>query len=87
MEQVAPWPEIIRAVVASGMTQPQIAAACGCGQATISDLLRGNTTEPRHSLGQRLLRLGQSRGVDVDDYLNLALTAAKPAPQEIRNAA
>ena len=42
MDDAIPWPEIIRNLVDGGMTQPQIAEACDCGQSTISDMLRGN---------------------------------------------
>lgn len=52
------WKIIIADIVRHGkLTQPQIAEACGCGQATISDLAVGNTKEPRHSLGAALLVL------------------------------
>lgn len=59
------WPRILRALLADGMTQPEIAKACDCGQSTISDMLRGKTNDPRTSLGLRLLTLGRQRGVDV----------------------
>lgn len=59
------WPKIIRALVASGLTQPQIAAACNCGQSTVSDMLNGKSSDPRTSLGLRLLHLARERGVDV----------------------
>lgn len=59
-----PWPEIIRALVAdAGLTQPDIARLCECGQSTISDLLRGNTTDPRTSTGLLLLGLARQHGV------------------------
>lgn len=52
------WPNIIERIQsARGWTQPQIAVATGCAQATISDLATGKTKEPRHSLGQALLGL------------------------------
>jgi len=57
------WPEIIRSLVAAGMTQPEIARLCECGQSTISDLLRGNTTDPRTSTGLLLLGLAKAHGV------------------------
>lgn len=41
----------------SELTQPQIAAICGSGQATISDLARGKTKDPSHSLGESLKAL------------------------------
>lgn len=52
------WKKIITEIQHYGqLTQPQIAAKCNCGQATISDLASGNTSQPRHSLGESLLEL------------------------------
>lgn len=65
MDTTIPWPEIIRKLVLSGLTQPQIAEACKCGQSTISDMLNGKTTDPRTSLGLRLLAMARSNGIDV----------------------
>lgn len=57
------WPSIIRALIDSGLTQPEIARLCACGQSTISDLLRGETIDPRTSTGLLLLGLARSRRV------------------------
>lgn len=51
------WKSLIADLRAKGMSQPQIAAACNCGQATISDLASGKTDDPRYSLGQALQAL------------------------------
>lgn len=52
------WKNIIAEIQSHGkLTQPQIATKCGCGQATVSDLAKGNTEQPRHSLGVALLAL------------------------------
>lgn len=51
------WKNLIADLQARGLSQPQIAAACECGQATISDLARGRTEDPRDSLGQALRAL------------------------------
>lgn len=52
------WKIIIADIQRHGkLTQPQIAEKCGCGQATVGDLARGNTEQPRHSLGEALLAL------------------------------
>lgn len=51
------WSQLITDLQNHGFTQPQIAARVGCGQTTVSELLRGNTTEPRYSLGQALIQL------------------------------
>ncbi len=51
------WKSLIAQIQAHGLSQPQIAAICGCGQATVSDLARGATGDPRDSLGQSLREL------------------------------
>lgn len=51
------WKSAISELQAFGMTQPQIAAACGCQQTTISALATGKTQDPRDSLGQKLRTL------------------------------
>ena len=51
------WKLLIADLRAHGLSQPQIAARCNCGQATISDIASGKTTDPRHSLGQALREL------------------------------
>lgn len=45
---------------AAGLSQSQVAEACGCGQATLSELAGGRISEPRHALGERLLSLWRS---------------------------
>ena len=55
------WPDLVRQLIDSGLTQPQLAAAVGCGQSTISDLLKGKTTDPRASTGLALLRMRDAR--------------------------
>lgn len=60
------WKKLILEIQAKhGLSQPQIAKICGCGQATISDLVNENTKEPRHSLGQALVKLLAKRAVAV----------------------
>lgn len=51
------WVQCITKLQANGLNQSQIALLCGCGQATVSDLLRGGSREPRYSLGVKLLAL------------------------------
>lgn len=55
------WKQIISELQARGYTQPQIARYCGCGQASISDLATGKTSQPRYSLGELLLQLHRKR--------------------------
>jgi len=59
------WPHILRSLVKSGMTQPQIAAVCQCGQSTLSELLHGKTRDPRYSLAASLIKLAADRGIDL----------------------
>ena len=53
------WPHLIQSLVAAGLTQKQIASEVGCGQSTISDLLRGDAKDPRMSTGTALLSLAE----------------------------
>lgn len=52
------WKNIIAEIQRHGeLTQPQIAHAVGCAQATISDLVNGATKQPRYPLGVALIEL------------------------------
>lgn len=51
------WKQLIADIVATGITQPQIAKQCGCSQATVSELATGVTTQPRYPLGAALVAL------------------------------
>lgn len=55
------WPSLISELDALGMNQPQIAAACKCAQSSISALARGETKDPRHSIGEALRELLASK--------------------------
>jgi transcriptional regulator with XRE-family HTH domain len=59
------WPSVLRGLKAAGITQPEIALQLKCGQATVSDIARGKTTDPRFTLAAGLLRLAQEHGVEV----------------------
>lgn len=59
------WSAIVKALVSSGLTQPQIAESCGCGQSTLSDILNRRTLDPRVSLAIKLLRLAKGRGLEI----------------------
>lgn len=85
------WSATVKALLASGMTQPQVAAACMCGQSTISDILTRRTLDPRVSLAFKLLRLAHQRGVPVANVptndsgvplVDLASVNAGTAPQD-----
>lgn len=60
------WSAIVKALVESGLTQPQIAEACACGQSTVSDILNKRTVDPRVSLALKLLRMAQQRGLHIN---------------------
>lgn len=80
------WTEIIGALVSdAGLTQPEIAKLCGCGQSTISDLLRGHTTDPRTSTGLMLLTLAKQRGIDVPSVSSDIHDGVHTLPQEAIN--
>ncbi|MGI4776922.1 MAG: hypothetical protein ACRYGA_02195 [Janthinobacterium lividum] len=52
------WKSIIADIQLRGeLSQTQIAIACGCGQATIGDLIAGRTKNPRFGIGQALVAL------------------------------
>jgi transcriptional regulator with XRE-family HTH domain len=51
------WKSHIAELLGHGLTQQQIAAACGCRQSTISQLATGETKDPRYSIGESLRRL------------------------------
>lgn len=59
------WPALLRGLKAAGMTQPEIAEQLRCGQATVSDIARGKTIDPRYTLAAGLLRLARKHRVDV----------------------
>jgi transcriptional regulator with XRE-family HTH domain len=45
---------LVESLVAAGCTQEEIAQAAGVTQATISRILHGEITDPRHSTMERL---------------------------------
>lgn len=55
------WKTIIFDLQRVGMTQGQIAAACGTGQSHVSGLARGARLSPSWELGSRLLALHAER--------------------------
>lgn len=56
------WSKLISELQQAGMTQQQIADACGgVGQSTISDLLNKAQQQPRFELGQKLIALHKRR--------------------------
>lgn len=63
------WKAVFIELHAYGMTQPEIATVCGCGQTTISALATGKTAEPRDSLGQALRRLLDAKRAEKLDQV------------------
>ena len=57
------WKDYIAAITDKGMTQKQLAAKAGCGQATISDIASGKTLDPRSSIGLAILSVGKRLGI------------------------
>ena len=51
------WPAVIRDLTNSGLTQTQIADACGVAQSHISYLARSVRKAPSWQLGDQLLKL------------------------------
>lgn len=51
------WKNLIAEIMAAGYTQDEIADYCDCAQASISDIHRKRTTEPRHALGEKLKQM------------------------------
>lgn len=51
------WKTVISELVKLGYSQARIASECGCGQATVSDIYCGQTTDPKFTTGQALIEL------------------------------
>lgn len=51
------WKNLIAELLASGLTQVQIAEKAGCKQASISDLYTGKTIQPSYAIGSALVAL------------------------------
>lgn len=76
------WAQIIKDISSTGLRQEQIAAFCGCGQSTISDLAVKKGREPGYSLGTKLRELHKR----CQRHVNLA--AKKPSlrpPRHLRS--
>lgn len=65
--QAVNWKELIAGLIAAGWTQQRIAAACGVGQSTISDLAAGRAKEPRYRLGAALMQLQHRPSAEARD--------------------
>lgn len=59
------WTQTIAEIQKRGLSQSQIAAACRCGQVTISDLARGKTKQPHFVLGQALMALSKASDEEI----------------------
>lgn len=52
---ISQWHMIVTRLCDNGMTQMSIAKECNCSQPSISDLVKGRVTDPRYSIGKKLL--------------------------------
>lgn len=68
------WKKLIADLAERRVTQKQIAAACGCGQASVSDIASGATKDPRASIALALLALAKKHRIKVEE-------APKEAPE------
>ena len=55
------WKSLIQGLIASGMTQQQIAAKCGVTQSTISELANKAGAKPRFTTGAALVALAKRK--------------------------
>lgn len=55
------WTNIITKLSDAGVTQKEIAQHCGCGQSTISEILRGEIKNPAYSIGSGLIDLYEAK--------------------------
>ena len=83
------WKALITELHGLGLNQVQIAAACKCGQTTISELFRGVTSDPRHSTGEALKELLRTKRAEAAEKAAAPQTAqltpgAAAAPGEER---
>lgn len=81
------WSHIVLAIQAHGLSQPQIAAKCGCAQSTISDIATGRTKDPRFSIGEALWILAKALGISVDLGPGEPIVLAHQAPAAINTEA
>lgn len=70
------WKKIVSEIMASGLTQAQIASEIGITQASVSAIARGQTTRPYYDVGVGLLRLNRKRG----RYIRRLLPTATEKP-------
>lgn len=69
-EKPIDWSTLIARLKSAGMTQTQIADACGVSGPSISDLARGKCTNPSYRLGARLLELADTKPLTVLEVLD-----------------
>ena len=56
------YSKIVQDLMEHGWTQMRLAAVCGCGQATISEIRTGVQKDPRDSIARKLRALHELRG-------------------------
>lgn len=55
------WKKLISEILASGMTQMEVAAALGISQASVSDIYRGIVLDPKVSIADGIRALHAER--------------------------
>lgn len=60
------WKKLVADLAERQVTQKQIAAACGCGQASVSDIATGVTKDPRASIAFGLMALAKRHRIKVE---------------------
>lgn len=55
------WAALIRGLIEGGLSFAEIARLCESKPSTIQSLANGQAAEPRHSLGEALLKLERTR--------------------------
>jgi transcriptional regulator with XRE-family HTH domain len=76
------WTQIIKDLLNQGFTQPQIAARVGCGQASISGLLLGKTTDPRYALGAAIKAMHAATVPRRPRKAPIPITSTPPSDQQ-----
>ncbi len=79
------WPDIIRLLLAKGLSQKGLADKVGVNQSTICRLADGEGPEPRYSVGAKLIELAggcdalaELHGPDVAVYLRNGAQPEQP---------
>lgn len=61
------WKALIQKLIDAGLTQMQIASACGVRQSSVSDLYRGKSESPNFDFGMKLVKLADAQSPSMPD--------------------